>query len=332
VKAHAEHFTFTFPQIIALYMLYAVASAGLLALGGWLVIQEQLSIGQLVAAELILSGVFAGMNILYSYLDDWYDVVAAVEELGMLYGIQQEPPPPPGATRPRGGALSLSAVRFPHNGETVLLDFAVPEGARLVCQGVPGMERKVANLLKRIERPQAGLITLGGVDLAVMDPLALRSDIIVLDRASMVESTIADYLRLANPDRNAADHMAALQLVGLEDRLALLPDGIHTLLASTGAPFSVTKVMQLKLAAAVLAEPRILVLSPLCDTIAAPRLQAVFDHFRGKSTTILYFSNRPEAITLDGWLWLGAREQEICMDQARFDALRSAAGRETING
>lgn len=332
VKSHAKHFSYTFPQIIALYFLYALASAGLLALGGWLVIQEQLSIGQLVAAELILSGVFAGMNILYSYLDDWYDVVAAVEELSLLYGIQQEPPPPPGATRPRGGALEMAGVRFAHNGETVRLDFAVPEGARLLCQGVPGMERKVANLLKRIDRPQSGLITLGGVDLAVMDPLALRSDIVVLDRATMVETTISDYLRLANPERNAADHLAALKLVGLEDRLALLPDGIHTLLSSTGAPFSVTKVMQLKLAAAMLAEPRILVLSPLCDTISVRRLQAVFDHFRGTRTTILYFSNRPEAIRLDGWLWLGAQDQEICTDQARFDELRIAAGRETVNG
>jgi putative ABC transport system ATP-binding protein len=332
VKAHAQHFSYQFPQIIALYVLYALASAGLLALGGWLVIQEQLSIGQLVAAELILSGVFAGMNILYTYLDDWYDVVAAVEELSMLYGIQQEPPPPKVGSQPRGSALELSGVRLQHNGETVRLDFAVPEGARLLCQGVPGMERVVSGLLKRMERPQAGLITLGGVDLAVMDPLALRSDIVVLDRATVVETTIADYLRLANPERNAADHMAALRLVGLEDRLALLPDGIHTLLSSTGAPFTVTKMMQLKLAAAVLAEPRILVLSPLCDTISVRRLQAVFDHFRGKSTTILYFSNRPEAITLDGWLWLGAREQEICMDRARFDTLRIAGGRETVDG
>ncbi|MEI6419569.1 MAG: ABC transporter transmembrane domain-containing protein, partial [Sphingomonadales bacterium] len=48
VAAHAKHFSFQFPQTIALYMLYALASAGLLALGGWLIIQNQLSIGQLV--------------------------------------------------------------------------------------------------------------------------------------------------------------------------------------------------------------------------------------------------------------------------------------------
>jgi putative ABC transport system ATP-binding protein len=332
VKAHTEHFRYQFPQTIAFYFLYAAASAGLLALGGWLVIQEQLSIGQLVAAELILSGVFAGMNSLYSYLDDWYDLVASIEELSLLYGLKQENPPAAGLSPPRGGALELNLVRFDLPVGAASLNLQIAEGSRLVCQGVPGMEREFADLLKRLEKPKSGLITLGGVDIALMDPLALRSDIVVLDRAAIVESTIADYLRLANPGKNAADQMAALKLVGLEDRLALLPDGLDTRLSSTGAPFTVAKMMQLKLAAAILSEPRILVMSPLFDTVARARLKAVFDHFRDSRTTILYFSNRPEDLVLDGYLWLGLDRQLITRDRAAFDGQRAAAGRETVDG
>ena len=332
VKAHAAHFSYQFPQTIALYFLYALASAGLLALGGWLVIQEQLSIGQLVAAELILSGVFAGMNSLYSYLDDWYDLVASIEELSLLYGLRQEPPAASALAPPRGGALVMNRVRIALPAGAGELNLEVPAGARLVCQGVPGMEREFADLLKRLEKPESGLITLGGVDISLMDPLALRSDIVVLDRAAMVEATIADYVRLANPAKNAADQMAALQLVGLEDRIALLPEGIHTRLSSTGAPFTVAKMMQLKLAAAILSEPRILVLSPLFDTVARPRLQAVFDHFRQTDTTILYFSNRPEDLVLDGYLWLGLDRQAMSSERGPFDDLRRAAGRETVDG
>jgi len=58
VRQHRHHFRATFAQTLAYLLLYAIASAALLALGGWLIIQNQLSIGQLVAAELILSGVF----------------------------------------------------------------------------------------------------------------------------------------------------------------------------------------------------------------------------------------------------------------------------------
>jgi putative ABC transport system ATP-binding protein len=332
VKAHAEHFRYQFPQTIALYFLYAAASAGLLALGGWLVIQEQLSIGQLVAAELILSGVFAGMNSLYSYLDDVYDLVASVEELSLLYGLQQEPPTPASLAPPKGGALALSHVRERLPIGQVELNIEIPEGDRLVCQGVPGMERAFADLMKRLDRPDTGMITLGGVDIALMNPLALRSDIMVLDRAAIVESTIADYLQLANPAKNAADHMAALRLVGLEDRIALLPDGIHTRLSSTGAPFTVAKMMQLKLAAAILSEPRLLVLSPLFDTVPRPRLNAVFDLFKDLPTTVLYFSNRPEDVVLDGWLWMGLDAQRLTRDVNEFNRLRTQAGRETVDG
>ncbi len=332
VKAHAAHFGYQFPQTIALYFLYAAASAGLLALGGWLVIQEQLSIGQLVAAELILSGVFAGMNSLYSYLDDWYDLVASVEELSLLYGLRQEPPAPAGLAPPRGGALAFTRVRASLAVGTAELNLEIPAGSRLICQGVPGMEREFADLLKRFDRPTAGLITLGGADISQLDPLVLRSDIMVLDRAAIVESTIADYLMLANPARNAADHLAALRLVGLEDRIALLPDGIQTRLSSTGAPFTVAKMMQLKLAAAILSEPSILVLSPLFDTVPKARLRAVFDHFRGRPTTILYFTNRPEDMALDGWLWMGLDRQAVLSSRAAFDALRAPAGRETADG
>lgn len=329
VRAHAAHFGYQFPQTIALYVLYALASAGLLALGGWLVIQEQLSIGQLVAAELILSGVFAGIYQLYSYLDDWYDITASVEELSLLYGLPQEPPVKDAMKTVRGGALSCERVRFQHNGVPAELNFTLPEGAQVVAQGVPGMERRFARLLKRHTPPDSGLITLGGVDIAAFDPLQLRSEITVLDRAAIVETTIAEYLKLANPDRNAGDHLAVLRTVGLDDRIALMPEGMQTVLSSTGWPFTVAKTMQLKLAAAMLAEPHILVLSPLFDTVPLPRLRSVFEFFRGRPTTIIYFSNRPEAVDLGGWLWLGQAVQEFTDDRVRFDALRCAAGRDT---
>jgi len=259
VAAHKRHFGYYFPQVIALAVLYAVASAGLLALGGWLVIQEQLSIGQLVAAELILSGVFAGIAQLSSYLDDFYDLVAALEELALLYAIPQEPPPPGGAAPlpSRGSGLAMANVRFGHLSGPVRFDFVIPDGMRLVAQGSPGMERQISLLLKRHLKPDKGLITIGGVDITVLDTLQLRSDVQVLDRPAVVESTITEYLRLSNPDADPAAMIRALSLVGLDDRIAMLPDGMQTVLSSTGYPLSLGKTMQLRLAAAVLAQPRI---------------------------------------------------------------------------
>ncbi len=322
LAAHRHHYYWSLPQNIALVLLYAAASAGLLALGGWLVIQEQLSIGQLVAAELILSSAFYGVSQLGTYLDSLYTLVASVEELALLYGIPQEPPPPARAMVPAGAALGLTGVRFRHLSGAVCYDIEIPAGSRLVAQGAPGMERAFADLLKRHLRPDSGLITLGGVDIAVMDILRLRSEITVLDRSYIVESSIADYLRLADPDQQPAAMIEALRLVGLEDRIAMLPDGLDTKLSSTGWPLSVAKTMQLKLAAAILSAPRILVLSPLFDIVTVSRLQAVFGHLAKAGTTIIYFSNRPQDMTLDGFLWVGREAQAIVASRDEFDFLR----------
>jgi putative ABC transport system ATP-binding protein len=333
VKSHAKHYGYTLPQTISLYLIYALASAGLLALGGWLVIQQQLSIGQLVAAELILSGVFLGISQLSGYLDDFYKLVAAVEELSLLYSVPQEastegtplraPPTRRLADPVRSGELVFSQVRFTLPGHhPCLLDFSIPSGSRLVAQGPPSMERRISNLLKRQSRPDSGLIALGDVDISTLNVLLLRTDITVLDRPNIVEVSIEDYLKLADPDADPAEMLAALRLVGLEDRIAMLSDGLQTRMSFTGYPLSVAKTMQVKLAAAILSRPKVLVLSPLYDIVPVKWLTQVFDHLQHGETTLIYFSNRPEAMELDGYLWLGYNHQQIVEDRARFDALR----------
>jgi putative ABC transport system ATP-binding protein len=107
---------------------------------------------------------------------------------------------------------------------------------------------------------------------------------------------------------------------------------MQTVLSSTGYPLSLGKTMQLRLAAAVLGEPRILVLSPLFDMVTRSRLQAVFEHFAGTATTIVYFTNRPEDLSLDGFLWLGRDRQTIVADRAGFDALRRGGTAEVTHG
>ena len=329
VAAHKAHFGYYFPQVIALAVLYAFASAGLLALGGWLVIQEQLSIGQLVAAELILSGVFYGISQLSSYIDDYYDFVAAIEELALLYDIPQEQPQARTVALPAAGsALTMTHVSLSQNDLPVQLNLTIPDGTRLIAQGAPGMERVFSELLKRHLRPDKGMITIAGIDISSLDLLELRNDVQILDRPAVVESSIADYLALSDTGADTSAMLRALQLVGLDDRIAMLPGGMHTMLSSTGYPLSLGKTMQLRLAAAVLAQPRILVLSPLYDMVTRARLKAVFAHFENTPTTIVYFSNRPEDITLDGFLWLGRAQQAIVADRGDFDTLRASGGRE----
>jgi putative ABC transport system ATP-binding protein len=327
VAAHRRHFRWVFPQKLGLYVLYAVTSAALLALGGWLVIEEQLSIGQLVAAELILTGVFYGAAQLGPYLEEFYNMVAGLEELNQLYSLKREAATGRVKEGLRDSTLKLMEVRFTLPAGPVRMDFSIPEGAKLVASGDPGMERLFSHLLKRHNRPESGLVTLGGVDVASMDKVRLRTEVIVLDRPNLVEVSIEEYLALANSGGDPADITAALRLVGLEDRIAMLPEGMQTILSVTGWPLSLPKTMQLKLAAAILARPRILVLSPMLDMVSLHRMEDVFRHFAGSRTTIIYFTNRPDEVTLDGFLWLGREEQQVMRERSAFDRLRTSVGK-----
>jgi putative ABC transport system ATP-binding protein len=313
VAKHRRYFRYSFAQTLSYFLVYATASAALLALGGNLILRGELSIGQLVAAELILSGVFYGISQLGWYLDTFYELVASSEELSLLFAIPQERPPIPGGGGPQDGHLKLANVSV----ERGHFDFELAAGEQLVTVAEPGAERNLALLLKRHVQPSHGLVSIGGADLNALDMYLLRSQVMVLDRPSIVEVTIREYLQLADADATSSRMLDALAAVGLDRHLTRLPQGLDTLLASSGFPLAIGEVMALKLANALLVAPRLLVLGQLYDLLPPPRLVAVLRLLKAHGTTTLLCTRRPEDLALDGWFWLGLARQR------RFETLES---------
>ncbi len=316
VDRHRRYFRYSFAQTLSCLLLYALASAALLALGGNLILAGELSIGQLVAAELILSGVFYGISQLGWYLDTFYDLVASSEELSLLFAIPQERPPQAGGEGPRDGAVRLREVVL----DGARLDFELAAAERLVAVPEPGVDRLLARLLKRHATPEQGLVTVGGSDLGGFDMYLLRSEVIVLDRPTIVEVTIREYLTLASGQASAAAMLDALDAVGLGGRITTLPDGLDTPLASSGWPLTVGEVMELKLANALLARPHVLLLSPLFDVMPPDRLADALARLEAAGTTVLLCTARPGPIALDGWMWLGRDGQRRFASQAELEA------------
>lgn len=314
VAAHRRHFRYTFAQTLSLLLVYATASAALLALGGWLIIQGQLSIGQLVAAELILSGVFYGIAQFGPYLEAIYDLAASLEELSLFWAVPQEGAKAHGEG-PSDGSIKLARVE--HDGHR--FDFEVASGEQLLVVAARSADRALAMLLKRHQTPAQGLVIVGGRDIGGFDTYRLRAEVMVLDRPSFVEMSIRDYLTLA-ASGEATRMMEALETVGLADRLVGLPDGLDTMISTSGWPLSVGELMALKLAAALLARPKLLVLSPLFDLLPPERVDAVLSQLRG-ATTVLQVTRRPQGLKRDGVLWLGMQEQRRCADDAELRRL-----------
>ncbi len=85
LDARKRFFSCSFTQMISYMTLYIVASAGLLGLGGWLVINAQLTLGQLAAAEIILSGVFFSLMRVGYFLSSYYELCVSAEKLDAVF-------------------------------------------------------------------------------------------------------------------------------------------------------------------------------------------------------------------------------------------------------
>lgn len=319
VEAHRRHFRYSFAQTLAFFLVYAVASAALLGLGGNLILRNELSIGQLVAAELILSGVFYGLYQFGWYLDTFYDLVASSEELSLLFAIPQEGDVASGGA-PSGGAVRLREVEIAGG----RFDFQIGGGEQIVAVMEPGVDHLIALTLKRHAVPTRGLVSVGDSELGAYDMYLLRSAVVVLNRPTIVEVTIREYLSLAAASIAGADVMDALDCVGLGRRIATLPRGLDTPLASSGSPLSIAEVMQLKLANALLSRPRVLVLSQLFDMMPLDRLQAALARLRETGTTVLVSTGRPAELSLDGWMWIGTHDQQRFGSAGQLEAFLKA--------
>jgi ABC-type bacteriocin/lantibiotic exporter with double-glycine peptidase domain len=88
-----SHFAIVYRQIVAFLMMQVLANVALLGIGGYLVIQERLSLGQLVAAELVVTSIVASLAKGGKHLQTWYSLLASVDKIGQLTDIPLELPP-----------------------------------------------------------------------------------------------------------------------------------------------------------------------------------------------------------------------------------------------
>ncbi|MDZ4138293.1 MAG: ABC transporter transmembrane domain-containing protein, partial [Erythrobacter sp.] len=311
INHRKRHFRHLFSQTIAFLLMYAAASAALLGLGGYLVIQNQLTLGQLVAAELVLSAAFLGVAQLGSYLGYFYDLFAAVEEISQFYDVEQEQPKGADPFEGPEHTLVMKGVRGHARHENAQFDLEIPSGSIIMATASHyGVQRLFKDLLKLHVLPEGGYATMGGIDIKDIEAHHLRNNVHVLDRPTFVEMTIREYLALSCKETASRRMVAALETVGLTNTIATFDRGLDTPIASTGYPLSAVELQQLKLANALLEQPRILVLSRLFDLLDPIPLQRAITELREQAySTVIYFSNRQIDLGFDRFLYLEAHQQ-----------------------
>lgn len=324
LEEHRRHFRQHFAQTLGFLLLYAGASAALLGLGGWLVIQGQLTLGQLVAAELVLSVAFFGVAQLGTYLTYFYDLCAAIDEISLFYEVEQEVP---SGAEPLTGddhTLVFRGATGTARGEDVEFNLEIPSGAVVMADASNhGIQRLFTDMLKLHMRPKNGFVSMGGVDVQDIESYNLRKDVHVLDRPTFVGMTIREYLALSCPDTASKRMMSALETVGLIDTITTLDQGLDTPLAYTGWPLSSVELQQLKLANALLEKPRILVLSRLFDLVEEDDVARAVQELQSQAySTVIYFSGRTTDLGFQKFIYLEPEQQRAFDNFADFATAR----------
>jgi ABC-type bacteriocin/lantibiotic exporter with double-glycine peptidase domain len=268
--ARREHFRVLIRQIGALLALEAIAATLLLVLGGWLVLNQQLTLGQLVASEIIVSAIVASISKLGKQFEAWYDAVAAVDKLGYLVdlpierrGGQVMRPDAAGATiAARGLVCSRPASR----GVMDPLDLAVVPGERVALLGSRGTEAGVVlECMLGLRQHQAGDLAIDGLDVRSWDLSALRARAMLVRPGEIMTGSIADNLALGDQAIDDRRMLQALDEVGLLAVVRSLPLGLRTPLVTGGFPLSESESDRLLAARAIVQRPSLLLVDGLLD-------------------------------------------------------------------
>ena len=293
-------------QVIGAVSLQAIAGTSLLAIGGLLVVDQQLSVGQLVAAELIVSAVLSSFAKFGKQLESFYDLMAGVDKLGHLIDLPLEREH--GEAYPdrgeAGASVHLEEVTFAYeHGPAVLskLTAAIAPGEQVAIVGPHGAGKStLADLLCGLRQPTSGRIEFNGLDLRDIRLDALRERIAVVGRVEIVEDTIIENVRVGRADMSLDRVVEVLRALGLDAEFADLPDGLNTSIGPNGAPLSSGQARSLMLARAVAARPMVLIIDGLLDDFdAASRARAAQVVFsQGYSGTVLVLTRSDDVARL----------------------------------
>jgi putative ABC transport system ATP-binding protein len=312
IDCQKKHFRNTYSQLLSFLFLYALASAVLLGMGGWLVIVGQLTLGQLVAAELIMSAIFVGLPQLAGYLDYFFDVCAAIEELSRFRDVRTQLPVKASAVQmPADNSIEVSRVRLERFEQSMEFNLSLPARGIFRVVGNAISLKWLTELLRGNYQPGGGLIMIGGTDNLEIDRQSLRQSIRIIDRVTLLPMPVKAYLELYISVDSNYSRQQALALLQLEDDILSLKGGMETVLSRSAWPLTQPQAIRLKLATALLSNPSVLVLGDIVDTVDSGIMEPFIQEMEKQGTSVLYFTRREDMIGFNHKIQIDTHSQSV---------------------
>ncbi|WP_281688854.1 ABC transporter ATP-binding protein [Pseudonocardia thermophila] len=307
-----------------------VGLAAVLVTGFLLVANRSVTPGEATAAALYFHSLFGPISSALVTIDD---ALASGASLARIVGVAELPVPgePDRKALPRDGSVKVADVRHAYRSDHPVLhgvDLDIRATERVALVGASGAGKTtLAKLIAGVHRPAGGSISLGGVGLDELGPaLTRRTVALVTQEVHVFVGTLADDLRLAQPDATDEQLRDALATVDALEWVDELPDGLDTVVGEGAHPLTATQAQQLALARLVLADPPVAILDEAtaeAGSTGARVLEAAADRALAGRTALVVAHRLTQAVSADRVVVLDAgRMVEI----GAHDALVAAGG------
>ncbi|MDX1930267.1 MAG: ATP-binding cassette domain-containing protein [Pirellulaceae bacterium] len=283
--ARRQHFRVLMRQFAFALTLQAIASTVLLGVGGWLVVTGELTLGQLVASELVVTAIVSAFAKIGKSLESFYDLMAAVDKVGHLLDLPIEPPPQycdagEGPAEVKWQNLALNSAD-PHHSVS---NFTLPAGARLGITGCSSSGKSwLMEVLAGLRQPHQGHAEVDGLDVREADLISNGSLVSLARSPEIFHGTLLENIRLGRGWVSDAAVRSAMELVGIWDDALELPEGLDTMLQTGGYPLSNAQRALLMIARAIVGKPRLLLIDAALELLAPSERLTIWNRLSDKS-------------------------------------------------
>ncbi|MEZ4826673.1 MAG: ATP-binding cassette domain-containing protein [Bacteroidia bacterium] len=307
LRSRKAHFRVLIFQYINMIGFKIVVATGLLILGGLLVIQQQMNVGQFVAAEIIIIMVLASVEKLILSMETIYDVLTGLEKIGGVtdiplesergYVVEQ-------GTNQRGLKVSLDRLsyRFPDASDDILKDITleINPGERVAVVGASGSGKSLLlNMIAGLYEDFRGTISYNDIPVGSLDISTLRTCMgDSLDKEVIFKGTVFENITVGRPGISFEEVQNVCRVVGLAEYIKTLPGGLYTPMLPEGRQMPRSVVQKIILARIFAGNPRLILLEEMPTHLDKKDqevfLKYLFDPIR--PWTVIAASHNPDVV------------------------------------
>lgn len=313
INCRQTHFRILVKQISFAMIMQVFAATVLLALGGYLVISQELTLGQLVAAELIVTVILGSFAKVGKDLESYYDLMASVDKLGKLFDLPVERVDKLQVVIDPG-ADGVSLVNVQLDGQThVLEDIKFRAGETYALFGGSELLRgQLTEVLVGQRKPSSGHVLIDDYRVDALSAESIQATISLIREIELFEGTVDDNLRMGREQIGSARMNDIVARLGLRKVFDTLEQGHATRVSISGYPLSQGDAIRLVLARALIAKPGILFIDGLLDRLSDDDTLDVLSRLESfaADTTIIISTGRrsiarwaSQTLDLEGESW-----------------------------